>query len=413
MKCEFCGAAFETRRGLSSHARSHLRQLGIGMSENSGAPIDLLYQITKERSIDSHFTGTSPTLESPKKLQHHAPIVPIPSPAKDVETEEGLLDTKPPVPFSIAGSAIKVSSSPTTHSAAGSLPSSPFVKSQSPSPVLRKAPISSLLPRSSPLRSQEHKTLGKNQSTNLSSPNKPFWAPQETDAPLNLSKKAFNVQNTNKEFQQVVCDLFLLSCGHQFVIFACLLSILFTISLTFLFLSHSFLVMDMDSKDIICQLCGAWFETRKGLSSHARAHLRHFGIEYSESKGSPIDLLNRFILTDDFKHRANSFLSDGPEDLRSQKTSMTSLLPSTSTKRSLPSSPVLYKTANSSLRTTIGSKATSSSTNPLLGPPQKKLKASSLQVLRFSSGEVMSFPIGNNFNVFLHVLVYYLLPQLC
>uniref|UniRef100_A0A8C1M5R9 Si:ch211-194b1.1 n=1 Tax=Cyprinus carpio TaxID=7962 RepID=A0A8C1M5R9_CYPCA len=338
LKCEFCGATFETRRGLSSHARSHLRQLGIGMSENSGAPIDLLYQITKERSIDAHFTGTSSTVESPKKPQHHAPIVPIPSPTKDVETEEGLLDTKPTVPFSIPGSTIKVSSSPATHSAAGSLPSSPFVKSRSPSPVLRKAPISSLLPVSSPLRSQEHKTIGKNQSTNHSSPNKPFWAPQETDAPLNLT-------------------------------------------------------MDVDSKDIICQLCGAWFETRKGLSSHARAHLRHFGIEYSESKGSPIDLLNRFILTDDFKHRANSFLSDGPEDLRSQKTSMTSLQPSTSPKRSLPSSPVLYKTANSSLRTTIGSKASSSSTHSLLGPPPKKPKPSSLQVLRFSSGEVMSFPI--------------------
>uniref|UniRef100_A0A8C1VX93 Si:ch211-194b1.1 n=1 Tax=Cyprinus carpio TaxID=7962 RepID=A0A8C1VX93_CYPCA len=338
LKCEFCGATFETRRGLSSHARSHLRQLGIGMSENSGAPIDLLYQITKERSIDAHFTGTSSTVESPKKPQHHAPIVPIPSPTKDVETEEGLLDTKPTVPFSIPGSAIKVSSSPATHSAAGSLPSSPFVKSRSPSPVLRKAPISSLLPVSSPLRSQEHKTIGKSQSTNHSSPNKPFWAPQETDAPLNLT-------------------------------------------------------MDVDSKDIICQLCGAWFETRKGLSSHARAHLRHFGIEYSESKGSPIDLLNRFILTDDFKHRANSFLSDGPEDLRSQKTSMTSLQPSTSPKRSLPSSPVLYKTANSSLRTTIGSKASSSSTHSLLGPPPKKPKPSSLQVLRFSSGEVMSFPI--------------------
>lgn len=209
LKCEFCGTTFETRRGLSSHARSHLRQLGVGMSENSGAPIDLLHKITKERSMDACFTGTSPTLESSKKPQHHAPIVPIPSPTKDVETEEGLLDTKPPVPFSVAGSAIKVSSSPTTPSAAGSLPSSPFLKSRSPSPVLRKAPISSLLPVSSPLRSQEHKALGKKQSTNLSSPTKPFWAPQETDAPLNLSKKAFNILNTNKEFQQIVCDLFL------------------------------------------------------------------------------------------------------------------------------------------------------------------------------------------------------------
>lgn len=409
LKCEFCGATFETRRGLSSHARSHLRQLGVGMSENSGAPIDLLYQITKERSVDACFTGTSPTVESSKKPQHHAPIVPIPNPTKDVETEEGLLDTKPPVPFSVAGSAIKVNSSPTTPSAAGSLPSSPFVKSRSPSPVLRKAPISSLLPVSSPLRSQEHKALGKNQSTNLSSPTKPFWAPQETDAPLNLSKEAFNVLNTNKEFQQIVCYLFLQCWGHQLILLSHCLSVLI-ISSTFLFLSLSFLAMDVDAKDIICQLCGAWFETRKGLSSHARAHLRHFGIEYSESKGSPIDLLNRFILTDDFKHRANSFLSDGPEDLRSQKTSMTSIVPSTSTtssKRPISSSPVLYKMATSSLRTTIGSKATSSSAHTLLGPPPKKLKPSSLQVLRFSGGEVMSFPIGNNFYVFLHALVYF------
>ncbi|XP_056309129.1 protein Wiz isoform X3 [Danio aesculapii] len=328
LKCSVCGATFETRRGLSTHARSHLRQLGIGMSENSRTPINLLYQVTKDHSRDA---------KSPTKPKKPVPV-PVPSPMKDIETEEGLSDTKPPVMFSVASSAIKVSPSPTTPSTAGSLPSSPFVKSRSPSPVLRKAPISSLLPVSSPLRSQEHKILGKSQSANLSGPTKPFWAPQESDAPLNLT-------------------------------------------------------MDMDSKDIICQLCGAWFETRKGLSSHARAHLRHFGIEYSESKGSPIDLLNRFILTDDFKHRANSFLSDGPEDLRSQKTSMTSLLPSTSSsKRPLSSSPVLYKTAASSLRTTIGSKATSS-THTLLGPPQKKLKPSALQVLRFSGGEMMSFPI--------------------
>ncbi|KAA0706111.1 Protein Wiz [Triplophysa tibetana] len=258
LKCEFCGATFETRRGLSSHARSHLRQLGIGMAENSGAPIDLLRQIAKERATDARFTGTPPSMASPKTPQHHT--LTIPSPTKDIETEE---NNKPTVSF-CARPSVKVSSSPAASSAAGSLPSSPFVKSRSPSPVLRKAPISSLLPASSPLRSQEHKTLGKNKATNLSRPNKPFWAPQDTDAPLNLT-------------------------------------------------------MDMDSKDIICQLCGAWFETRKGLSSHARAHLRHFGIEYSESKGSPIDLLNRFILTDDFKHKANSFLSDAPGDMRATK----------------------------------------------------------------------------------------------
>lgn len=189
LKCEFCGATFETRRGLSSHARSHLRQLGIGMAENSGAPIDLLRQIAKERATDARYTATPPSMASPKKPQHHT--LTIPSPTKDIETEE---DNKPTVSF-CARPSVKVSSPPAASSAAGSLPSSPFVKSRSPSPVLRKAPISSLLPASSPLRSQEHKTLGKNKATNLSSPNKPFWAPQDTDAPLNLSKKSLKVKS--------------------------------------------------------------------------------------------------------------------------------------------------------------------------------------------------------------------------
>lgn len=196
LKCEFCGATFETRRGLSSHARSHLRQLGVGMSENSGAPIDLLRQIAKERAVDARFTGTPPSVASPKTPQHHS--LTIPSPTKDIETEE---DTKPTVSF-CARPAVKVSSSP-----AGSSPSSPFVKTRSPSPVLRKAPISSLLPASSPLRSPEHKTLGKHQATNLSGPNKPFWAPQDTDAPLNLSKRTLMV---NAGACSCICKMLLL-----------------------------------------------------------------------------------------------------------------------------------------------------------------------------------------------------------
>ncbi|KAK5927002.1 hypothetical protein CgunFtcFv8_022531 [Champsocephalus gunnari] len=47
--CEVCGTYFETRKGLSSHARLHLRQLGVTLSESSGAPIELLYQLMQER----------------------------------------------------------------------------------------------------------------------------------------------------------------------------------------------------------------------------------------------------------------------------------------------------------------------------------------------------------------------------
>ncbi|XP_076844865.1 protein Wiz isoform X2 [Brachyhypopomus gauderio] len=348
LKCKVCSAPFETKRGLSSHARSHLRQLGVGVSESSGAPIDLLYQITKTRATDTCLPATPPTrpkAASPKKNLHHSSPVPTSSPIEDTKFEEESQDIKPPLPLSALGSVRKVTPAPTSPSPSGSLPSSPLGRSRSPSPVLRKAPISSLLPVSSPLRSQEHKTMGRGQSAALPTTPRPFWAPRETDAPLNLT-------------------------------------------------------MEVDpNKDIICKLCGAWFETRKGLSSHARAHLRHFGVEYSESKGSPIDLLNRLILTDDFKQRATSLLSDIPEDLRVHGSGVVPPSPSTSTststasKRPLQPSSLLFKP--SSLGSGIGSKATApSSGHTLLGPPTKKLKPSSQQVFRLSGREMMPIPLA-------------------
>lgn len=141
----------------------------------------------------------------------------------------------------------------------------------------------------------------------------------------------------------------------------------------------------------MCQLCGAWFETRKGLSSHARAHLRHFGVEYSESKGSPIDLLNQLIDTDDFKHKANALTQLGghaePRGLAATLSSPKQSLLSLSS--SSPSS-LLYKVTTAGGGST--SKATSSSASSLLGPPAKRLKSSSMQVFRLSSGELMALP---------------------
>ncbi len=188
LKCEVCGAQFETRRGLSSHARSHLRQLGISVSESSGAPIDLLYQITKERDVDRQIS--SPLLE-PLPAKNSSPSAP---PRKDEDLEDMDLDEKP-IPLSIlakAAKAVPPSSSSTPTPSPGASPAPPH--SGSPSSVVRKAPISSLLPVSSPLRSPEHKAGGmKSLTSNLSAPStitttKPLWAPQENDAPLNLSK---------------------------------------------------------------------------------------------------------------------------------------------------------------------------------------------------------------------------------
>ncbi|XP_043956364.1 protein Wiz isoform X4 [Gambusia affinis] len=149
--------------------------------------------------------------------------------------------------------------------------------------------------------------------------------------------------------------------------------------------------LDMDSdKDIVCQLCGAWFETRKGLSSHARAHLRHFGVEYSESKGSPIELLSQLMDTDDFKHKASALELDSPTETQGVSPALSPAKQSLLTLSSSSSASLLYKV------TTVGggSKATSSSSSAssLPGPPAKRLKTSSMQVFRLSSGELMALP---------------------
>lgn len=65
---------------------------------------------------------------------------------------------------------------------------------ESANSVVRKVSISSLLPASSPLHSSEQKVVGvKCLNSNFSgvatiTSTKPLWAPQENDAPLNLSK---------------------------------------------------------------------------------------------------------------------------------------------------------------------------------------------------------------------------------
>nr|XP_046160322.1 protein Wiz-like [Oncorhynchus gorbuscha] len=297
LKCEVCSAPFETRRGLSSHARSHLRQLGIGLSESSGAPIDLLYQITKERGLDGHF---SPPLPRPPHRQE-APSRPAnPTERREISRHRHGRET---------------------HSSLHPLPCG------LPSPLTHQG----LLP---------------------------------------------------------------VSCGEKgphLLPAACVLPpcAVWTISLEGRLMPHSTSVtLEVDpNKDIVCQLCGAWFETRKGLSSHARAHLRHFGVEYSESKGSPIDLLNQLIHTDDFKHRASALQPEGPQGLRGLTASLSS------PKRSLlttSSTPLLYKVTT--MGGGSGSKATSSSASSMFGPPSKRPKSSKLQVFRLSGGELTPIP---------------------
>ncbi|XP_023619083.1 protein Wiz isoform X1 [Myotis lucifugus] len=217
--CEVCGACFETRKGLSSHARSHLRQLGVAESESSGAPIDLLYELVKQKGLPDTPLGLPPGLtkksSSPKEVVAGAP-------------RQSLLTLAKPLDAPAINKAIK---SPPGFSAKG-------LAHPPSSPLLKKAPLA--LAGSPIPKNPEDKSPQLSLSPRPASP-KAQWPQSEDEGPLNLT-------------------------------------------------------LDSDGgRELDCQLCGAWFETRKGLSSHARAHLRHLGVSDPDAKGSPIDVLHGLI----------------------------------------------------------------------------------------------------------------------
>ncbi|KAM9313871.1 protein Wiz isoform 1-T2 [Pholidichthys leucotaenia] len=211
--CEACGTYFETRRGLSSHARLHLRQLGVTYSESSGAPIELLYQIIQERDGALQYCK-SPASGSASSSQQER---------KTLSKQEDTNASNKKV------AKVVTASQKMDHQG---------------SPVKPKESSASLLPSSSSaLRPAE------GGSSSLSEPltaAKPLWAPAETDAPITLAS------NTNNE-------------------------------------------------SYVCKLCGCWYETYKGLSSHARTHLRQIGLPDSEIKGNPIDVLYQLMEQEDLE----------------------------------------------------------------------------------------------------------------
>uniref|UniRef100_A0A3B4DMR6 C2H2-type domain-containing protein n=1 Tax=Pygocentrus nattereri TaxID=42514 RepID=A0A3B4DMR6_PYGNA len=261
--CEVCGTCFETKRGLSSHCRSHLRQLGVAVSDSS----------------------------APKPPQK--PKIPKSS-KKDSTTK---------LKIKIASLVKKYSKSPS----AGSAPLSPSLSPPPLSPIKpdkpRKVPTEPKSvpgPVSSPL----------SPSLNLPS-SKPLWAPQETDAPLNLT---------------AMTDPSLRHDVH------------------------------------VCELCGAWYETRKGLSSHARAHLRQFGVEI-DSKGAPIDILHELLLKEEQSGRVSPLQFDNYPP--------SSTPPRAAPKRPAPSSPL----------------PEGSHIAPVSPPPLKKIKTSAAAVGAEPEGE--------------------------
>ncbi|XP_047632696.1 protein Wiz isoform X4 [Phacochoerus africanus] len=217
--CEVCGACFETRKGLSSHARSHLRQLGVAESESSGAPIDLLYELVKQKGLPDTPLGLPPGLtkksSSPKEVVAGAP-------------RPGLLALAKPLDAPAVNKAIK---SPPGFSAKG-------LAHPPSSPLLKKASLA--LAGSPTPKNPEDKSPQLSLSPRPTSP-KTQWPQSEDEGPLNLTS------------------------GPE------------------------------PARDIRCEFCGEFFENRKGLSSHARSHLRQMGVTEWYVNGSPIDTLREIL----------------------------------------------------------------------------------------------------------------------
>ncbi|XP_074977745.1 protein Wiz isoform X11 [Caretta caretta] len=218
--CEVCGACFETRKGLSSHARSHLRQLGVAESESSGAPIDLLYELMKQKGKPDS-SPLSPTLSK-----------------KSSSPKEGTGSSPRPTLLSLSKTGDRLPDPPVNKAIKSPPGFSSKSLSQPGSPLLKKVP--STLSGSPPPKHPEDKTPKLPLSPLQSSPKAP-WPQPEEEGPLNLTS------------------------GSEPV------------------------------RDIRCEFCGEYFENRKGLSSHARSHLRQMGVTEWYVNGSPIDTLREIL----------------------------------------------------------------------------------------------------------------------
>ncbi|NXJ86672.1 WIZ protein, partial [Trogon melanurus] len=227
IRCEFCGEYFENRKGLSSHARSHLRQMGVTEWYVNGSPIDTLREILKRRTQPrAAAANANANPPGPKSV------------AKSLLGAIGSLEPRGPAELHVPALAKKVQR-----------PGSPLGQSpaSSPPPTARK-----MFPGLSPpslqkklkqdqLRVEIKREMMAGGLHGEAHPSDRAWAPRDELSPLNLSSRADPV------------------------------------------------------RDIRCEFCGEYFENRKGLSSHARSHLRQMGVTEWSVNGSPIDTLREIL----------------------------------------------------------------------------------------------------------------------
>ncbi|XP_046717191.1 protein Wiz isoform X2 [Silurus meridionalis] len=312
--CKVCGMCFETKGGFSSHARSHLRQLGVCMPDSRGDPISLLHDLISEKdgalpsplkhthnSFKKHTTHTQHRAKHTSKHgARHGSGTKLK--IKITLSKQGAkqkTDTHLDLNFSVGGvmekGGVKETSTEMLHKTSDELPVSELTaathvckvcgmcfetkggfSSHARShlrqlgvcmPDSRGDPISLLhdlisekdgaLP--SPLKHthnsfKKHTTHTQHRAKHTSKHGARHGSGTKHKSKIALSKQGAK-QKTDTHLDLNISQR---DCVH------------------------------------VCELCGVCYETKKGLSSHARAHLHHFGVKL-DPKASPIQVLHDLL----------------------------------------------------------------------------------------------------------------------
>lgn len=253
IRCEFCGEYFENRKGLSSHARSHLRQMGITVWSVNGSPIDTLREVMmKKREYSSSLSNLGLKKETGQGL--------------DVLSWE----------------------SPEGNGGSRGLPVSSCQLSK-----FHKSPLRFL-------QSRIHEGFPKSLASTSAAPSagkffrfiSPVKRPQCVETDHSASPRLKAISSQSHDFS-VTRKSFPYKPGHQGK------SSTAKLLLVIIYLQHPhwwqfFFFFFLDPS---CELCGFFFENRKALASHARAHLRQFGVTEWSVNGSPIATLSAWMRT--------------------------------------------------------------------------------------------------------------------
>ncbi|XP_077425978.1 protein Wiz-like isoform X2 [Vanacampus margaritifer] len=351
--CQLCSCWFENRKGLSSHARTHLQQMGIPDTDIKGSPIDFLYQLMK----DEDFKSTSKKQQEPIATNslHGAPTK-RPSGMSSPPSSPPCKQPKPPEEFTciLCGEICKNRKGLASHSRSHlrqigvlgllgkdesaidtvqDLVSSGVI--EVPQPPKMNSPSSSLAAPTSPPRSP---VTGQSRSpfpSTLPSPAK------SSQSPVNRAPKA------KKGFRLAVDPLLRKPKPEPLEVDVSLVSCASSSSRTAPPQSLSAPVTpskapsadELTPPTVLCDYCGQLFETRKALSCHARAHLRQLGLTWS-IKTSPIDLLNNVMMRSEDKFLSGEVSSSGKIQLSPQGSKRTSA--SNRTVSNVCSSPLDY-----------------------------------------------------------------------